>query len=220
MRSRICLTLSACLLFADVMPTRAASIGQPADGKAIYQAIAKREAEQAGLPGDIADAVMAIESGYDPSRIGGVGEIGLMQIRPSTASMLGFRGSDTELAKPDVNIHLGVAYLAEAWRRANGDLCRALMKYRAGHGEEVMTPLSSTYCARAKAHLAAADSPLAKGMVMAQTTGETMPPIGVSTGAVKRAGRLRGAAFWAVHNARVRVISARIERRWRLMAAR
>ena len=56
-----------------------------------------------------------------------VGEIGLMQVRPETAALLGFRGDLAELARPEVNIHYGVAYLAEAWRLANGDLCRALM---------------------------------------------------------------------------------------------
>ena len=92
-----------------------------------------------GLPADIADAVVQVESNYNPRVIGGVGEIGLMQIRPQTAAMLGFRGSAEDLAKPEVNIHYGVTYLSKAWRLANGDLCRTLMKYRAGHGEEVMT---------------------------------------------------------------------------------
>jgi hypothetical protein len=86
--------------------------------------------------------------------VGGVGEIGLMQVRPTTAAMLGFRGSHAELAEPEANIRYGVAYLAKAWRLAGGDLCRALMKYRAGHGEETITPLSAEYCRRAKVHLA------------------------------------------------------------------
>jgi hypothetical protein len=101
-----------------------------------------------------------VESNYDPSVIGGVGEIGLMQIRPGTAAMLGFRGSTEELAKPEINIHYGVAYLSKAWRLANGDLCRTLMKYRAGHGQEVMTPRSVNYCNRARNHLAAWAHPL------------------------------------------------------------
>ena len=37
-----------------------------------YQALIKREAEKNGLPTDIADAVAAIESGYDPGAIGSV----------------------------------------------------------------------------------------------------------------------------------------------------
>ena len=78
---------------------------------------------------------MKIESAYDPTRIGGVGEIGLMQVRPQTAAMLGFSGCAGDLATPETNIHYGVKYLAGAWRRAGGDLCRTLMKYRAGHGD-------------------------------------------------------------------------------------
>jgi soluble lytic murein transglycosylase-like protein len=72
--------------------------------------------QNTGLPADIADAVVHVESNYDPSTIGGVGEIGLMQIRPETAAMLGFRGSNDELARPEINIHYGVIYLSKAWR--------------------------------------------------------------------------------------------------------
>ncbi|MBM1174465.1 lytic transglycosylase domain-containing protein [Microvirga arabica] len=123
--------------------------------RSLYQEIIKREAASHGLPPGIADAVVRIESGYNPSAVGGVGEIGLMQVRPTTAAMLGFKGSNAELAQPEDNIRYGVAYLAKAWRLAGGDICRALMKYRAGHGEETMTPLSAEYCRRAKVHLAA-----------------------------------------------------------------
>jgi hypothetical protein len=39
------------------------------------------------------------------------------------------------------------------------------MKYRAGHGEERMTPLSVEYCRRARSFLAAIGSPLGSGAV-------------------------------------------------------
>jgi hypothetical protein len=123
----------------------------------------RREAEQVGLPPDIGDAVAQVESAYDPGAVGGVGEIGLMQIRPTTAAMLGYRGTLAGLFEPETNIRYGVAYLARAWQLAEGDLCRALMKYRAGHGEERMTPLSVEYCRRVRTHLAAIGSPLAVG---------------------------------------------------------
>ncbi|MGA7384646.1 MAG: transglycosylase SLT domain-containing protein, partial [Methylocella sp.] len=119
------------------------------DASKTYRALIKGEAAKNGLPPDIADAVTAIESGYDPGAIGGAGEIGLMQVRPETAAMLGFKGDLAELARPNVNIHYGVTYLGQAWQLANGDLCRALMKYRAGHDEEIMSALSMTYCGRA-----------------------------------------------------------------------
>jgi soluble lytic murein transglycosylase-like protein len=125
------------------------------DARASYRALIEREAARAGLPPEIAEAVMAVESGYNAGAIGGVGEIGLMQILPSTARMLGFVGSNADLAVPDTNIHYGVTYLARAWRLAGGDLCTAAMKYRAGHGETRFSFLSVNYCLAVRAKLAA-----------------------------------------------------------------
>ena len=190
------------------------------DASKTYRALIKREAEKNGLPPDIADAVAAIESGYDPGAIGGVGEIGLMQVRPETAAMLGFKGDLAELARPDVNIHYGVTYLGQAWRLAGGDLCRALMKYRAGHGEEIMSALSMTYCGRARAHLAAAGSPFAAAISVPFVFDPALPV----APAAKRGPRIRTAAvsraFWAAHDARVKAITKLIEAKWRRMASR
>jgi soluble lytic murein transglycosylase-like protein len=125
------------------------------DSRARYRALIEREATQAGLPPEVAEAVMAVESGYNPDAIGGVGEIGLMQLLPSTAAMLGFRGTLAELAVPETNIRYGVTYLAKAWRLAGGDLCTAAMKYRAGHGETRFSVLSVNYCLAVRSKLAA-----------------------------------------------------------------
>ncbi len=203
-------------------PAAEAAADQGAAGsRQKFRALLRREAEKTGLPSDIADAVVAIESGYDPSVIGGVGEIGLMQVRPETAAMLGFRGDDVELALPETNIHYGVAYLAEAWRLAGGDLCRALMKYRAGHGEEQMSALSATYCGRARAHLAAIGSPFAAGASVPMIVDS--PQIRVRT-ARRGAPRVRteavSRAFWAAHEARIAAITRRIEAKWRKVASR
>jgi hypothetical protein len=201
--------------------------------RAAVRAMVEQEALKTGLPADIADAVVHIESNYNPSVIGGVGEIGLMQVRPGTAAMLGFKGSAAELAKPEVNIHYGVAYLSKAWRLADGDLCRTLMKYRAGHGENVMTPRSVNYCNRARHHLAALGSSLAEG-------GATMPSIIPNSVLANNQPRSHSQlispkdvyaqyrqgtpaasrAFWAAHEARVRAIKARIASRWHRLASR
>jgi soluble lytic murein transglycosylase-like protein len=90
-----------------------------------------RQREQTGLDPALVDAFIKVESDYRPDTIGAAGEIGLMQVRPSTARLLGFDGTDRELAEPATNIRLGVMYLAKTWSLAQGDLCRALMKYRA-----------------------------------------------------------------------------------------
>src|SRR4051812_15795906 len=126
-----------------------------------YLALITSEAEQRGLPAALADAVAQVESRYNPKAVGSLGEVGLMQIRAPTAALLGYKGEAAGLAEPETNVRLGVAYLARAWQLANGDVCRALMKYRAGWGEERMTPFSVEYCRRARVHLAAIGSPLA-----------------------------------------------------------
>jgi len=112
-----------------------------------------QEAATYGVPAEVADAVAMVETGYRPDAIGSSGEIGIMQILPSTAVQLGFHGTRTELLEPAINIHLAVQYLARAWQMSGGDICRALMKYRAGLGEELMSPLSAQYCTRAIAWL-------------------------------------------------------------------
>src|SRR5262249_9354278 len=128
--------------------------GQP-QGQGYYRSLAAREAAQQGLVAEIAEAVMAVESGFNPGATGAAGEIGLMQILPSTRRMLGFGGSHADLAVPGTNVHYGVIYLAQAWRLAGGDLCTAVMKYRAGHGETRFSYLSVNYCVAVRAKLTA-----------------------------------------------------------------
>jgi soluble lytic murein transglycosylase-like protein len=125
------------------------------DARSGYRALIEKEAARTGIAPEIAEAVMAVESGYNPGAIGGAGEIGLMQILPSTARMLGFGGSLADLAVPETNIHYGVTYLAAAWRLAAGDLCTAVMKYRAGHGETRFSHLSVNYCLAVRSKLMA-----------------------------------------------------------------
>ena len=82
---------------------------------AAYRLIAESEARRVSVPRQIVDAVMRVESGYNPMASGLAGEVGLMQILPGTAAMLGFRGTMDELREPTTNIRLGVAYLSQAW---------------------------------------------------------------------------------------------------------
>ena len=137
-------------------------------GRNAHLALIRREAERYRVPPELADAVAQIESSYNPQASGALGEVGLMQIRPETAALLGYRGTASGLFEPETNVYYSVAYLAGAWRRANGDLCRALMKYRAGHGEERMSAFSIEYCRRARSYLGSTGSPLGEA---------SLPPI-------------------------------------------
>jgi soluble lytic murein transglycosylase-like protein len=136
-----------------------------------YRTRVREEASLAGIPPDFADAIAEVESGYHPRAVGTVGEVGLMQVLPATARMLGFEGTVEELTTPEVNIHYGVTYLAQAWRLAGGDICTAAMKYRAGHGETRFSYLSVEYCIRVRAALTARGFAVT-GIVPTATFGE------------------------------------------------
>ena len=123
------------------------------NGLPLYRAIARIEALTQGVPFSLVDAVMWVESRYNPAATGGVGEIGLMQIRPPTAKLLGFRGTLGELRKPRTNIRFGTLYLAGAWRLAKGDICTTVMKYRAGHGEHRFSVRSVEYCKKVRRYM-------------------------------------------------------------------
>ena len=66
------------------------------------------------MPVSLAKAVITIESNYRPNIVGSAGEIGLMQIKPATARMMGYSGSAKGLFDPDTNIKYGMKYLAMA----------------------------------------------------------------------------------------------------------
>ena len=184
--------------------------------RTVFREIARREASARGLPPALADAVMRVESGYDPRARGAAGEIGLMQVMPPTARLLGFTGDLEALADPETNIALGVRYLAEAYRRAKGDICATAMKYRAGHGETRYSVLSVRYCVRVRAHLTSLGFPLT-GEVPEPTFGfraDTMrmgAVLGTQAAARRLAsGRtLKSRVGWAVHDARMKALVAR-----------
>ena len=183
-----------------------------------YLPIFAAQAREHGVPPELIDAVAFVESGYDLTMIGKAGEIGLMQVMPSTAAMLGFQGTRAQLAEPATNIRYGVEYLARALRTAGGDICRALMKYRAGQGEDTLSPRSVAYCRRVRKHLAALGSPLSAKVSMpieAIRTSSDQPGSNVkrAPNAVKR-----GQLFWAAHEARIRALTAQVHAKWARIA--
>lgn len=113
-----------------------------------FRSLAACEAARHDLPAHLAIAVMEVESGFNPQADGGDGEVGLMQIMPPTARLLGFKGTRDDLRQPATNIRLGVRYLAQAHELAQGDVCTAVMKYRAGHKQTRFSVRSVEYCKR------------------------------------------------------------------------
>ena len=102
--------------------------------------IAKASAET-GIPASILAAKIAQESNFNKDATGSVGEIGLAQIKPSTARDPGYgmKGVDPEsLRDPQANIMFGANYLGSKARQLGLDpsSLEALMAYNAGSGKE------------------------------------------------------------------------------------
>ena len=133
-------------------------VGVAVAGKAVgggrYHDIVSRYAATYGVPVGLAHAVIRVESNYRPNAKGKAGEIGLMQIKPATARMMGYSGSTTGLFDPETNIRYGMKYLAKAQRLGDGSTCGTILKYNAGHAARRMNRVSRNYCGKVKRHLA------------------------------------------------------------------
>ena len=143
------------ILTPGVDTIRTASIASSASaGTGRYSVIVARYAASYGVPVSLADAVIRIESNYRPDMTGSAGEVGLMQIKPATARMLGYTGSARGLYDPETNIKYGMKYLAMARDLGGGTTCGTILKYNAGHAATRMNPVSSAYCSKVKQQLA------------------------------------------------------------------
>lgn len=118
-----------------------------------FAEIIAKYAASYGVPVSLAHAVIQVESNYRPDAKGSAGEIGLMQIKPSTARMMGYEGSTQGLFHPETNIKYGMKYLAKAQKVGDGTTCGTILKYNAGHAAKRMNPVSSAYCVKVKRFL-------------------------------------------------------------------
>jgi soluble lytic murein transglycosylase-like protein len=91
--------------------------------------LADAAADKYGLPRELVRSVMAAESGYLAGAISPKGAIGLMQLMPETAQMLGVDPFD-----PAQNVDGGVRYLRDLLTKYNYGLRHALAAYNAGPG--------------------------------------------------------------------------------------
>ena len=121
-----------------------------------YEGLVHKYASQYDVPAELALAVVQIESSFRPTVKGRAGEIGLMQIKPATARLMGYDGETFGLFDPETNIRYGMKYLAGAHERGDGTVCRTILKYNAGHGAKRMNPISKRYCDKVQAVLASA----------------------------------------------------------------
>lgn len=137
---------------------KSSNVAATQTGSGPYGNIIARYSKEYGVTQSLARAVIRVESNYNPHKRGLAGEVGLMQIKPATARMLGYSGSIKQLYNPETNIKWGMKYLGMAQDVGNGTTCGTLLKYNAGHGARHMNPVSAAYCVRVKAELADAST--------------------------------------------------------------
>lgn len=90
-------------------------------------------AERHEIDPRIVQAVIHVESAYNPQARSPKGALGLMQLMPATAVRLGATSS-SNLFDPALNIELGVRYLRLLGNLFNGRLDLVLAAYNAGEG--------------------------------------------------------------------------------------
>ena len=115
-----------------------------------------RYASESGVPFELADAVVRLESRYNAGARNGP-NIGLTQINFRTAQALGYQGPAAGLLDAETNLRYGLKYLAKAYNLAGGDTCGTILRYQFGHRTQTMTAASRAYCAKVKVITAAAN---------------------------------------------------------------
>lgn len=90
------------------------------------------------VPTPIALAVAQKESGMNPNAVGSAGEIGLFQVKPSTAAQFGI----TDLSDPTQNTQAGLSYLSQLYGQF-GDWNLALEAYNGGPSHVTAGTVSS-----------------------------------------------------------------------------
>lgn len=96
--------------------------------KQSYQLSVQQVAQRWGIDPALLDAVITVESGYNPQALSPKGAQGLMQLMPDTAARYGV----TDRSDPLANLEGGARYLRDLLVMFNGDVTLALAGYNAG----------------------------------------------------------------------------------------
>ena len=96
----------------------------------LYEPYVLEHSTRHSLSPELVRAVIQVESGYNPRALSPKGAMGLMQLMPDTARMLGVQRP----YDPEQNIRGGTRYLRMLLDKYDGDVTLALAAYNAGSG--------------------------------------------------------------------------------------
>lgn len=104
-----------------------------------YAALIEANAKANGLDPALVNAMIAVESAFDPAAVSPKGAVGLMQVLPATAERYGVMGDarrsvEQKLVQPAINLRVGTRYLRDLLARFDNDLVLAVAAYNAGEG--------------------------------------------------------------------------------------
>jgi soluble lytic murein transglycosylase-like protein len=105
-------------------------------GRPSVESMVRSEAMRQGVPVSFALAVARKESNFKCHVVGRQGERGVMQIKPSTARGIGYKGPASGLSHCATGIRYGMIYLRMAYKQARGNVYRAAILYNAGLGSK------------------------------------------------------------------------------------
>jgi soluble lytic murein transglycosylase-like protein len=103
---------------------------EPASARERYEPFVIEHATRHSLRPELVRAVIQVESGYNPRALSPKGAMGLMQLMPDTARMLGVQRP----YDPEQNIRGGTRYLRLLLDKYDGNEELALAAYNAGSG--------------------------------------------------------------------------------------
>ena len=94
----------------------------------IYDNLIKIYAKEFGFPYTLIKAMVKVESDFNPYALSPAGAIGLMQLMPDTAKIVGVKN----IWSPSENLYGGVKYLRFLTDFFNNDIRKAIAAYNAG----------------------------------------------------------------------------------------